>query len=84
LEVVGNGDSDPPGQIAATCVNVGVVGVFTVMVIVAAVAHWPVAGVNVYVVVAALLNAGDHVPEIPLMEVVGSGDIGSPEHIEVI
>ena len=37
----------PPLQIAATCVNVGVVGWFTVTVIVAVVAHCPAVGVNV-------------------------------------
>lgn len=47
FDVVGNGDKVPPAQIAATWVNVGVTGEFTVMVIVAVVAHWPVAGVKV-------------------------------------
>jgi hypothetical protein len=54
--------SASPEQIAATCVNVGVTGWLTVTVIVAVVAHCPAAGVNVYVVVAVLLIAGDHVP----------------------
>jgi hypothetical protein len=52
-------------------VKVGVVGWFTVTVIVAALAHCPVEGVKVYVVVAVLLIAGLQVPEIPLLEVVG-------------
>jgi len=47
FDVVGNGANVPPAQIAATCVNMGVTGEFTVMVIVAVVAHWPVAGVKV-------------------------------------
>ena len=34
-------------------------------------AHWPVVGVNAYVVVAVLLIAGAHVPFIALLEVVG-------------
>jgi hypothetical protein len=52
-------------------VKVGVVGWLTVTVIVAVEAHEPVAGVKVYVVVAVLLIAGDHVPVIPLLDVVG-------------
>jgi hypothetical protein len=52
--------------------NVGVTGWFTVTLIVAVVAHCPAVGVNVYVVVAALFTAGDHVPVILLFEVVGS------------
>ena len=35
-------------------------------------AHWPVFGVNVYVVVVVLFMAGDHVPVIIFVEVVGS------------
>ena len=42
----------------------------TVTVIVVVVAQRPAVGVNVYVVVAVLLIAGDHVPVIPLSEVV--------------
>ena len=47
LEVVGNGDKVAPEQIGATTVNVGVVLVFTVIVNVVVVAHWPGSGVNV-------------------------------------
>jgi hypothetical protein len=43
-------------------VNVGVTGWLTVTIIVAVVAHCPAVGVNVYVVVAVLLIAGDQVP----------------------
>ena len=43
------------------------------MVSVTVAAHCPVAGVNVYVVVAVLSSAGDQVPVMPLLEVVGSG-----------
>ena len=46
VEVVGNADKDAPLQIAATCVNVGVVDT-TVIVIVAVVAHCPAFGVKV-------------------------------------
>ncbi len=45
------------------------------------VAHWPAVGVKVYVVVAVLFNAGDHVPVMPLVEVVGSTDKLLPEQI---
>ena len=39
VEVVGNADKLAPEHIAATCVNVGVVLLFTAIVIVAVVAH---------------------------------------------
>ena len=39
FDVVGNALKLPPEQIAATCVNVGVVSGFTVMVIVVLIAH---------------------------------------------
>jgi hypothetical protein len=47
---------------------------------VAVVAHCPEVGVNVYVVVAVLLIAGDHVPAYPLFDVVGKLS-ASPEQI---
>ena len=72
LEVVGSAVSVAPEQIAATAVNVGVTFGLTVMVNVVVVAHKPAVGVNVYVVVAVLFNAGDHVPVMPLLEVVGN------------
>ena len=53
----------------------------TTIVIVAVVAQSPVVGVNVYVVVAVLFGAGDHVPVIPLFEVVGNAANNDPEHI---
>ena len=46
-EVVGNGDSVPPEQIAATGLNVGVILAPTVIVKVVVVAHSPALGVNV-------------------------------------
>ncbi len=42
------------------------------MVMVVVEAHWPAAGVKVYVVVDVLFTAGLHVPVIPLLDVTGS------------
>ena len=70
VELVGNVNV-LPAQIAATCVNVGVTGVFTVTVNVVVNAHGFPVGVNVYVVVALLFIAGLHVPVTPLVDVVG-------------
>ena len=70
----------PPLHIAATWVNIGVLGWFTITVIVAVVAHCPAIGVNVYDVVAVLLIAGDHVPVMLLFDVVGKVNV-PPEHI---
>jgi hypothetical protein len=39
---------------------------------VAVLAHCPAVGVNEYVVVALLLIAGDHTPEIPSFEETGN------------
>ena len=63
------------------CVNEGVTFGLTATVNVAVVAHWPAAGVNVEVVVAVLLNAGDQLPVIPLLEVVGKVGAAAPLHI---
>ena len=81
LEVVGNGAMTEPEHTGATWVNVGVTGWFTTMVIVFVVAHWPVTGVNVYVVVAVLLSAGDHEPFMPFVDVVGNGAKVAPAQI---
>ena len=54
---------------------------FTVIVILAVVAHWPASGVNVYVVVAVLFKAGDHTPVKPLFDVVGSANKVAPEQM---
>jgi hypothetical protein len=81
VEVVGNAVSVAPEQIGATAANVGVIFGLTVIVNVAVVAHCPGSGVKVYVVVVVLSNAGDQVPVIPLVEVVGSGAKVAPEHI---
>jgi hypothetical protein len=69
----------PPEQIAAIGVNVGVVDGLTVTLNVAVVAHCPAVGVKVYVVVAVLFIAGDHVPVIPLVEVVGKVNVPSTQ-----
>ena len=81
VDVVGNADRDPPEHIGATCVNVGMIFGLTVIDIVAVVAHNPAVGVNVYVVVAVLFNAGDQVPVILLVDVVGNAANVAPEHI---
>jgi hypothetical protein len=81
LEVVGKADKLAPEQMAATAVKVGVTFEFTVMVIVAVVAHCPPSGVKVYSVVAAVFNAGDQDPEILLLEVVGKADKLPPEQM---
>jgi len=71
IDVVGNA-TNPPLQIVVSGLTIAVApGAFTVTVMVAVVAHTPVAGVNVYVVVAVLLIAGAHVPVTPFVDVVG-------------
>ena len=47
FEIIGNTGAVDPLHIAAGVVKVGTVCAFTVTVIVAVVAHWPAAGVNV-------------------------------------
>jgi hypothetical protein len=81
FEVVDSGASVAPEHIGPTAVNVGVMLELTTIVSVAVVAHCPVVGVNVYVVVVALSNAGDQLPVMPLLEVVGNGVNIAPEHI---
>jgi hypothetical protein len=82
-QVIGNSSKVAPEQIEATCVKVGVTIGFTVIVIVTAVVetHCPSVGVNVQVVVAKLFKAGDHVPVIPLLEVVGKADNIAPKQM---
>jgi hypothetical protein len=60
-----------PAQIVDTCVKVGVTFGVTVTLIVVVTAHCPADGVNVYVVVAVVFTAGDQVPVIPSIDVVG-------------
>jgi hypothetical protein len=81
LEVISNGDSVAPTQIAATWVNVGVTIGFTTMISVTIVADWPIAGVNVYVVVVVLSNAGVQIPMILLVDLIGNGDNVPPTQI---
>ena len=81
FEIVGNGARGATAHIAATCVNVGVIFGFTVMVIVAVVAQCQAVGVNVYAVVLALFNAGVQFPVIPLFEVVGKAERLPPAQI---
>ncbi len=81
LEVVGKAASVPPEQIGATAVKVGVIFGLTVIAKVAVVAHCPAFGVKVYVVVAVLFNAGNHVPVNELLEVVGNAASVPPEQI---
>jgi len=82
FDAVGKAESVSPWQIGATCVKLGTMELFTVMVIVAVAAHCPAFGVKVYVVVAKLFKAGDHVPVIPLFDAVGKAERVSPWHIE--
>lgn len=79
LDVVGKGCNVAPEQIAGTAVNVGAVfSALTVIVRVVVLAHCAAFGVKVYVVVAVLLMAGDQIPVIPFVEVVGKGAIAVP------
>ena len=69
-------------QIAGIASKVGRIFGFTIMVIlVVAVAHCPIVGVKVYVVVAVLFIAGDQVPVTPLLDVVGKFAKVFPEQI---
>jgi hypothetical protein len=81
FDVVGKADKLPPEHIAATAVKVGITFEFTCMVSVVVVAHCPGVGVNLYVFVAVLSKAGDQVPVIELLDVVGNADKLPPEHM---
>ena len=63
---------------------VGATAVFTTIVVVVVDEHCPTFGVNVYVVVATLFIAGDHVPVIPFKDVVAKGDVVVPAQIGAI
>ena len=54
-------------------------GAVMVIVCVVVLAHCPAVGVNVYVVVILEFTAGNHVPVIPLFEVVGNTVSVAPE-----
>ena len=47
----------------------------------AVVAHCPTSGVKVYVVVVVLFSAGDQLPIMPLVEIVGNANNVAPEQI---
>lgn len=85
VDVVGKGAIVPPAQTADTAAKLGVTIGLTVIVKVCVVAHCPPlaigVGVKAYVVVAVLFSAGDHVPDTPLMDVVGNGANVPPEQI---
>ena len=70
-----------PEHMGATAGNVGVTFGPTVIVNVVVFAHCPASGVNVYVVVAVLFKAGDQVPVILLIDVVGRAFSVPPEHM---
>lgn len=75
VEVVGSDGGVAPTHCGGTTAKVGATLGFTVSDNVVVVAHCPAVGVNVDVNVPAeaVLNvAGDHVPEIPFVEVVGN------------
>ena len=70
LEVVAK-VNEAPAQMGAMLSNVGVrFGLITTESVLV-VAHCPLVGVNVYVVVSALFTAGLQVPVMPLLDVVG-------------
>ena len=73
VEVVGSWGGDAPMQKGPKAAKVGVVAVFTTMVMLPF-PHEPEVGVNVYTVlpeVAVLMVDGLQVPLIPLVEVAG-------------
>ena len=82
FEVVGKLDRNVPEQIGETWVNVGFTGLITVIVMAAVVAFCPAFGVKVYNVVAVLFNAGDQVPVIELLDIVGKAAKNEPAQIE--
>jgi hypothetical protein len=72
----------PPKQTGGICVNTGLGCGITTTVLITGLAHGCeiALGVNVYVLVTLLLTAGDHVPVIPLGDVIGNVK-GEPEQI---
>jgi hypothetical protein len=82
VDVVGRTGATDPLHIGATAANVGKMVELTVTSNVVVEPHCPGSGVNVYVPDAALLTvAGDHVPVIPFVEVVGRIGATDPLHI---
>ena len=85
FDVVGSAGKVVPEQMGATGLNVGVMFGITVTVYVVGVAHWPVPGVNVYVLLVVLLTtAGVQVPVIPLDEVAGKLTTAAPSQMVVL
>ena len=70
-----------PTHIGGMAANVGVIKGVTVIVSVVVVAQSPAVGVNVYVVVVVLFNAGVQTPVIPFSDVVGNAANTVPEQI---
>ena len=82
VDVVGNVGAVDPLHIGFIAANDGIMLEETVTVSVVVVAHWPASGVNVYVPVVVLSTvAGDQVPVIPLIDVVGNTGAVDPLHI---
>lgn len=81
VDVVGNGGNISPEQIGPTRLKVGTIFGKTVTVQLKGIAHCPVFGTNVYVVVALPLGAGVHTPTTPLFEVVGKFGKAVPKQI---
>jgi hypothetical protein len=82
LDIAGNTGAAELRQSEPNGLNVGVIIGLTVTSIVVVVAHWPASGVNVYVPLAVLLTAaGDQVPVMPLVDVVGNVGATEPEQI---
>ena len=78
IDVEGSGFSKAPLQMGSIGLKLGVTIELISMVIVVVAAHCPADGVNVYNVVAVLLKAGDQLPVMPSVEVVGKGLIELP------
>jgi hypothetical protein len=84
-DVNGNTGATAPEQIGATAAKVGVTLGVTVTVIVVVAAHWPAVGVKVYVPLVVLLTtAGDQVPVMPLVDVIGNTGATEPSQIGAI
>ena len=84
LDVVGK-VIEVPAHMGATAVNVGVTLGLTVTVYVVVVAHCPLSGVNVYVLLSVLLtSAGLQVPVFPFNELAGKGTTGPPSQMEAV
>jgi hypothetical protein len=82
VDVVGRTGATDPLHIGAKAANVGMIVELTVTSNVVVEPHCPGSGVNVYVPDAVLLTvAGDQVPVIPFVDVVGRAGATDPLHI---